>query len=108
MEYIYVIIRQLGATSKYKGYFYTAEAVELAMKSQERPFRITKDVYPRLATKYKVSAMSVEHDIRTLINVCWESNKSRLDEIAGYNMTYRPTNSEFIDMLAYYVSKISG
>ena len=49
---------------------------------------------------------NIEHDIRTLINVCWEGNKSFLDEIAGYPLEYKPTNSEFIDMLAYYLREI--
>ena len=26
-----------------------------------------------------------------------------MSEIAGYTLNYRPTNSEFIDMLAYYL-----
>ena len=26
-----------------------------------------------------------------------------LEEIAGYSLNYKPTNSEFIDMLAYYL-----
>ena len=71
MKRIYGLIRKLGATSKYKGYFFV-----------------------------------VEHDIRTLINVCWEGNKSFLDEIAGYPLEYKPTNSQFIDMLAYYLREM--
>ena len=49
--------------------------------------------------------MNVEHDIRTVINVCWTANKKTMDEIAGYSLNYRPTNSEFVDMLAYYLSQ---
>lgn len=98
------VIRKLGATSKYKGYYYIAEAVALAMEIPDRPVKVTKDVYPYLATKYKSTPMNVEHDIRTLINVCWISNKEGMDEIAGYTMNYKPTNSEFIDMLAYYMA----
>jgi two-component system response regulator (stage 0 sporulation protein A) len=48
--------------------------------------------------------MNIEHDIRTVVNVCWVTNKEGLDEIAGYSLSYKPTNSEFIDMLAYYLS----
>ena len=49
--------------------------------------------------------MNVEHDIRTVINVCWTANKSYLDSIAGYPLVYKPTNSEFVDMLAYYLTQ---
>lgn len=69
MKRIYGLIRKLGANSKYKGYFFTAEAIRMTMAYQEKPLRITKDIYPNLAKKYKST----------------------------------PTNSEFIDMLAYYL-----
>lgn len=106
MREVYAIIRRLGATSKYKGYYYVAEAVKISMETPDLPIKITKDVYPYLAKKFKSTPMNVEHDIRTLINVCWLTNKEGMDNIAGYVLNYKPTNSEFIDMLAYYLSKI--
>lgn len=53
MKRIYGLIRKLGATSKYKGYFFVAEAVKISMRHQYKPMHITKDIYPCLATKYK-------------------------------------------------------
>ena len=106
MREVYGTIRKLGATSKYKGYYFVAEAIRMTMEFQERPMKITKDIYPCLATKYKSTPTNIEHDIRTLINVCWEGNKSFLDEIAGYPLEYKPTNSQFIDMLAYYLREM--
>ena len=103
MKEVYRLIRSLGATSKYKGYHFVAEAVKISMQIQERPMRITKDIYPYLAKKFKSTPVNVEHDIRTVVNVCWISNKESLDHIAGYSLTYKPTNSEFVDMLAYYL-----
>jgi two-component system response regulator (stage 0 sporulation protein A) len=104
MRKVYGLIRSLGATSKYKGYYYVAEAVRLSMDAQDSPIKITKDIYPYLAKKFKSTPVNVEHDIRTVVNVCWTTNKEGLDEIAGYTLLYKPTNSEFIDMLAYYLS----
>lgn len=103
MSEIYSLIRRLGATSKYKGYYYVAEAVRMAQGLQERPMKITKDIYPILARKYKSTPSNVEHNIRTLINLCWMSHKETLEEIAGCTMDDKPTNSEFIDILAYYL-----
>lgn len=91
---------------KYKGYFFVAEAVKISMGDQYKPLRITKDIYPYLARKYRSTPTNIEHDIRTMVNVCWEGNKKLLDEIAGYPLEYKPTNSEFIDMLAYYLREI--
>jgi two-component system response regulator (stage 0 sporulation protein A) len=104
MRKVYGLIRSLGATSKYKGYYYVAEAVRISMEVQDSPIKITKDIYPYLAKKFKSTPVNVEHDIRTVVNVCWTTNKEGLDEIAGYTLLYKPTNSEFIDMLAYYLS----
>ena len=67
MRKVYGLIRTLGATSKYKGYYFVAEAVKLSMGFAEKPVRITKDVYPCLARKFKSTPVNVEHDIRTVI-----------------------------------------
>lgn len=103
MKQIYGTIRKLGVTSNYKGYFYLADAIKLAMNSPNKPIRITKDIYPYLAMKYKTTTMNIEHNIRTVINLCWETNQEGIAEIAGCPVCRKPTNSELIDMLAYYL-----
>lgn len=105
MKKIYGIIRKLGVTSKYKGYFFLTDAIHLAMNFQDKPIKITKDIYPYLAQKYKTTPMNIERNVRTVINICWEMNKKGVDEIAGHDLTYKPTNSEFVDMVAYYLSE---
>ena len=92
MHDVYKVIRSLGVTSKYKGYYFLAEAVKMCMEMQENPIRITKEIYPRLAKKYKAKPMNIEHDIRTIINVCWTTNRKAMDDIAGYALSYKPTN----------------
>ena len=37
MRKVYRLIRQLGMTSKYKGYYYVAEAVMMSMELQDYP-----------------------------------------------------------------------
>lgn len=44
MSEVYGVIRRLGATSKYKGYYYVADAVKMAQGIQERPVKVTKDI----------------------------------------------------------------
>ena len=105
MKEIYRLIRQLGVTSKYKGYYFLAEAVKLSVEMQGRPIKITKDIYPTLARKFKSTPVNIEHNIRTILNLCWSSGKETLNAIAGYSLRYKPTNSEFIDILAYYLSQ---
>ena len=105
MREIYRLIRQLGVTSKYKGYYFLAEAVKLSVEMQGRPIKITKDIYPTLARKFKSTPVNIEHNIRTVLNLCWSSGKETLNAIAGYSLRYKPTTSEFIDILAYYLSQ---
>ena len=50
-----------------------------------------------------LNSSNIEHDIRTIVNVCWENHRERLEQIAGYPLEYRPTNSEFIDMIAFHL-----
>ncbi len=66
MSAVYGVIRKLGATSKYKGYYYVVDAVEMAQKIYERPVKVTKDIYPVIARKYKSTPSNVEHNIRTV------------------------------------------
>ena len=75
MSAVYGVIRKLGATSKYKGYYYVVDAVEMAQKIYERPVKVTKDIYPVIARKYKSTPSNVEHNIRTLVNLCWMNHK---------------------------------
>lgn len=103
MKNIYGTIRKLGVTANYKGYYYVADAIQLAMSAQNQPIRITKDIYPYLATKYRTTALNIEHNIRTVVNVCWETNRNAIAEIAGFPLNDKPTNSEFVDMVAYYL-----
>ena len=93
MSAVYGVIRKLGATSKYKGYYYVEDA----------PVKVTKDIYPVIARKYKSTPSNVEHNIRTLVNLCWMNHKDTLEEMAGCTMADKPTNSEFIDILVYYL-----
>ena len=60
MSAVYGVIRKLGATSKYKGYYYVVDAVEMAQKIYERPVKVTKDIYPVIARKYKSTPSNVE------------------------------------------------
>ena len=55
----------------------------MAKELQERPMKITKDIYPILARKYKSTPSNVEHNIRTLVNICWINHKEDLELIAG-------------------------
>lgn len=105
MKKIFDVMRELGVTPKYKGYYFVAEAVRLAMEFQDEPTKITKDIYPKLAKRYKSNTMNVEHDIRTVIKVAWTNRRNEMERMAGYKLNYKPTNSEFVDLLVCYLTQ---
>ena len=105
MQKIYGTIRKLGAISTYRGFPFLADAIHTKMCHQNKSTMVTKDIYPHVAHKYETTDMNVERCIRIVINACWKKNKDGFEEIAGHPLTHKPSNSEFIDMVAYYLSE---
>ena len=69
MRKVYRLIRQLGVTSKYKGYYYVAEAVRMFMEIQDHPIKITKDIYPSLAKQFKSTPVICSFEYHIYINI---------------------------------------
>ena len=65
---------------------------------------VTKQLYPRVAEKHNTSPSRVERAIRHAIEVaCVRGNEEELYSLFGYtvnNAKGKPTNSEFIAMIA--------
>ena len=65
---------------------------------------ITKLLYPTIAKKYKTTSSSVERAIRHAIEVAWSRGRmDTIDALFGYTINTgkgKPTNSEFIAMIA--------
>ena len=101
MKKIQAAVRQLGMTSKYKGYYYVIEAVRIRMNEQ-RPYLITKEIYPVLARQFGTRVHNVEADIRRVSRLCWEKHRDQLILMAGHALEEAPSNRQFIDILAYY------
>lgn len=99
------LIRHLGVTTKYKGLRYLCDAVAMTIDAERSGDRVmvTKDIYPVVAKKYHTTIFAVEQNIRTVSRVIWERNPKRLVRMAGYSLFDRPTNSELIDILAFYL-----
>jgi hypothetical protein len=65
---------------------------------------ITKVLYPVVAKKFKTTSSRVERAIRHSIEVAWNrGNVDTISQIFSYTISYnksKPTNSEFIAMIA--------
>lgn len=96
-------IRQFRISSKYKGYPIIVDAIEMYIVNNGKTVQITKDIYPILAQKYNMSLSSVERDIRTIVEVCWQNDKCSVEEILGYKTNKCPSNSIFLDAISYHI-----
>lgn len=102
------LLRCLGVTGRLVGFRYTIYMVECVCNEPEQIQLITKRLYPDTARLFKVSAASVERNLRTVVRTCWrQPDHSFLDHVAGVTLYRQPTNTEFIDMLAGFLRRIS-
>lgn len=103
-EKISKIFISVGIPPHIKGYSYLREGVKLAVKQPDIINNITKKLYPMIGEKYSTSASKVERAIRHAIEVAW--NKGRIDNInnifgvRAYIGSEKPTNGEFIALIA--------
>lgn len=98
------ILRKCHLNSKYKGYLYIQDSVDIIISciENDKTTYITKDIYPVIAHRYNSTISSVEAAIRHAIYRCWNDNKSYVCEILGYDASKCPSNAEFLNALALY------
>lgn len=98
------IIHQIGVPAHIKGYQYLRESILLSINDLDMINSITKLLYPTVAKKFKTTPSKVERAIRHAIEVAWDRGDcDTLSEYFGYtihNLRGKPTNSEFIAMIA--------
>ena len=98
------IIHDVGVPAHIKGYQYLREAILIAVKDMEVINAVTKVLYPAVAKRYGTTASRVERAIRHAIEVAWDrGDLETLQKYFGYtvsNAKGKPTNSEFIAMIA--------
>lgn len=98
------IIHDIGVPAHIKGYQYLREAIIMTVNDMEVINAITKILYPTVAKKYKTTSSRVERAIRHAIEVAWDrGDVETLNGFFGYtvsNVKGKPTNSEFISMIA--------
>lgn len=98
------IIHQIGVPAHIKGYHYLREAIMLSIKDAEIINSVTKLLYPTVAKHFSTTSSRVERAIRHAIEVAWDrGDVNVLNSYFGYtihNSRGKPTNSEFIAMIA--------
>lgn len=98
-EKISDFLLQLKITPKLKGYYFLREAIRLVYSDSTLIEGITKQLYPMIAKKFNTTPARAERAIRHAIETSWYRIE-RNDFYAAYNFDSRPTNTEFIGMVA--------
>lgn len=103
-EKISDIFISIGIPPHIKGYAYLREGIKTTVSQPYIINNITKGLYPSIAKKFDTTPSKVERAIRHAIEVAW--NRGRIDAINAifgtrvYLGTEKPTNSEFIALVA--------
>ncbi len=98
------IIHKIGIPAHIKGYQYLRCAIREVFLNIDIINSVTKELYPLVAKNYNTTATRVERAIRHAIEVAWDrGDTDTLNNIFGYTVKSnrgKPTNSEFIAMIA--------
>lgn len=103
-ERISNIFISIGIPPHIKGYAYLREGIKLVVGDPRLINNVTKGLYPVIGERFQTSASKVERAIRHAIEVAW--NRGRIEAINAifgarvYIGTEKPTNSEFIALVA--------
>ncbi len=103
-ERITNIFITVGIPAHIKGYQFLREAIKMAVDNPDVINSITKRLYPEVASRFDTSASKVERAIRHAIEVAWNRGKieniNNLFGVRVYNHNEKPTNGEFIALVA--------
>ncbi len=103
-ERISNIFVSVGIPAHIRGYQFLREGIKLAVADPPIINSITKSLYPSIASRFDTTPSKVERAIRHAIEVAWNRGKiENINNVFGikvYNSSEKPTNGEFIALLA--------
>lgn len=103
---------ELGIPAHLRGYQFLRSAISMCVEDMELVGSVTKLLYPDIAKQYQTTDTKIERAIRNAIEVSWNRGNSDLfEELFGYSNCHeytRPTNSEYIAVVADYIRLKNG
>lgn len=98
------VLRRLRVSGRLVGTRYLTCAISEAVTDPYSMLAVTKKLYPKIGAQYQTSPKAVEHALRTTIRSSWTGGgQQALEEMLGYCVGRRPSNAEFIDLVASYI-----
>ena len=105
---IQTTLNQIGVSHSLKGYVYLVSAIDKCISERGKLNQVIKVLYKEIADENSDTVSRVERAIRHAIEVSWNrGNTSVINKIFGYTVVAekgRPTNSEFIALVADFIS----
>ena len=103
-EKITSVFLTVGIPAHIKDYHFLREAIRMVYYNPELISRITKELYPGIAKRFNTTPSKVERAIRHAIEVSWMrgkiENMNKLFGFSVYGKNDKPTNGEFIALVA--------
>ena len=100
---ICLLLLELGATTRYRGFYPAVYSVLLCLQHPDRILLISKWVFPDVAKCCHTNALAVERNIRTLAKHIWSINPDLLNKLAKCQLKKCPSTKEFISILSTYL-----
>ena len=98
------IFTTIGISANLSGYKFLREAIKLTIREPNIINNITTQLYPKVAQIFDTSTSKVERAIRHAIDTSYNRGKmENINSLFGmrvYNSREKPTNSEFIALVA--------
>ena len=98
------ILHDVGVPAHIRGYYYLRDAITIVYQNMQILNGVTKILYPMIAKLNDTTPTKVERAIRHAIQVAWTRGSAEaISEIFSHTISYqrnRPTNTEFIAMIA--------
>ena len=102
------VLHQIGMPAHVKGYHYVREAILMVYFDSSLLDHMMGGVYRQLALRYNTSLQCVERVIRAAIEITWlRGNHEAIYKLFQNTVDgrkARPTNKEFIALLADYLT----
>lgn len=106
------LLRRTGVPAHLQGYRFLKDAVQYILNSEREACGMTKELYPYVARVHGTQPNRVERSIRHAIEVAWSradiNDLQRLFGATIHHVRGKPTNSEFVAMLADHLRGAVG
>ncbi|MFZ5823639.1 MAG: sporulation transcription factor Spo0A [Bacillota bacterium] len=106
------LLRRTGVPAHLQGYRFLKDAVQYILGSEKDSYGMTKELYPHIARIHGTQPNRVERSIRHAIEVAWSradiNDLQRLFGATVHHVRGKPTNSEFVAMLADHLRGAAG